>query len=151
MAAQATKPDASVPPPKTYCLEVELRTFAMVIFGIFTVVDLITYLALLPFFFIPPNFIWIIIGFVNIGACCMGLWGLFRLIPEWIKAFGYWLLMYSVYTVIRLIITLVTKNDQSSYNLFSTIWNLLFFLNAATWMKALYNYTMALRGRSSGV
>ncbi|KAJ3106975.1 hypothetical protein HDU97_005256 [Phlyctochytrium planicorne] len=91
--AKGAPKNSNVPAPMTLC-SLELRLVLLVVIGISAVLTAAQIFLLIGFIWNPFYLILFIFAFINLLVQLFGFFSVFRLVPEWMVAYGYIALLY---------------------------------------------------------
>ncbi|KAJ3065730.1 hypothetical protein HDU99_004078, partial [Rhizoclosmatium hyalinum] len=83
----------AIPEPKTW-FNLPLKPVLLLLLAIFTILNIITLATLFGHIVNPFFWIWILLNIVHLAVNVFGFLAVFRVIPEWMAAYGWALLVF---------------------------------------------------------
>ncbi|KAI8850894.1 hypothetical protein BC829DRAFT_388031 [Chytridium lagenaria] len=141
--AKGTAPNASVPAPTTW-FGLNLRIVLMVLLAVFGILGAAQTFLLIPAIWNPFYLILFILGFVSILITLFGLLAVYRLVPEWMVAYGYFVVGFLFIDAIWMIGYAISGFIASSLIFFA--FRVLFTIMLIQCLMALRSYALSCMG-----
>ncbi|KAI9317351.1 hypothetical protein DFJ73DRAFT_364697 [Zopfochytrium polystomum] len=118
----------------------------MVILGAYAIYNLVVVILTIPWLWNP--FVWVLflLEVVNLLLNGFGFWAVYRLIPEWMVMYGWFILIFLVVRVVEVVTYVILGAAASSIT--KLIFAVLFTISMIACLFSLRAYAQACRGLS---
>ncbi|KAJ3030898.1 UNVERIFIED_CONTAM: hypothetical protein HDU68_007396 [Siphonaria sp. JEL0065] len=107
--AKPTSINPQIPEPTTF-FNFPLRTVILVTLACYTIMGIVGLAQSVAFLYNPIFWVFLVFDLIGLSADILGFWGVYRLIPEWMIAYGWSLILFLAIDVIRCVAWAILGN-----------------------------------------
>ncbi|ORY39434.1 hypothetical protein BCR33DRAFT_414438 [Rhizoclosmatium globosum] len=143
MKAKPVTPNPSVPEP-TWWFGLSLRLVICIILGCYAIMGIVGLAQSVAFLYNPIFWFFLIFDLLGLVADLVGFYGVFRLVPEWMVAYGWALMVFLAVDVIRCVTWAILGSFVSAF--VTLAFQVFFTVGMVLSMRSLRAYANACRG-----